>query len=67
MISRKLHMARFIDFSQADLDLRSALNHFRRNGLEAALRVETLTPFDRYILRFFFHGITPDDVVSIPA
>lgn len=67
MISRKLHMAHFIDFSHADLDLKSALNLFRRNGLEAALRVETLTAFDRYILRFFFNGITPDDVASIPA
>lgn len=67
MISRKLHHARYIDFSQTELDLRSALNIFRRNGLEAALRVESLTAFDRYILRFFFHGITPDDVASVPV
>lgn len=62
MISRKLHNARFIDFSSPDLDLRSALHVFHQNGLEAALRVETLTAFDRYILRFFFQGITPDEI-----
>ncbi|MGE3746637.1 MAG: DEAD/DEAH box helicase [Sphingomonadaceae bacterium] len=67
MISRKLHRAGYIDFSQADLDLRSALNLFRRRGLEAALKVETLSAFDRYILRFFFHGITPDVIVSTPV
>lgn len=67
MISRKLHRARYIDLSQADLDLKSALSLFRRSGLEAALKVETLTAFDRYILRFFFHGITPDDVASTPV
>ncbi len=67
MISRKLHRAGYIDFSQADLDLRSALNLFRRSGLEAALKVETLSAFDRYILRFFFHGITPDVVASTPV
>ncbi|OJY68092.1 MAG: hypothetical protein BGP16_14565 [Sphingobium sp. 66-54] len=67
MISRKLHRAGYIDFSQADLDLRSALNLFRRSGLEAAIKVETLSAFDRYILRFFFHGITPDVVASTPV
>ena len=64
MISRKLHKARFIDFSSADFDLKSALHVFHQNGLEAALRVETLTAFDRYILRFFFQGITPDEIPS---
>lgn len=62
MISRKLHDARYINFSSADLDLKSALHVFQKNGLEAALRIETMTPFDRYILRFFFSGITPDEM-----
>lgn len=67
MISRKLHKARYIDFSQPDLDLRSALDSFRSKGLDAALEVQSLTAFDRYILKFFFDGITPDDTSSTPA
>jgi hypothetical protein len=39
MISRKLHRAGFVDFSQSDLDLRDALNAMRRLGLDAALKV----------------------------
>ncbi|MFL9841171.1 DEAD/DEAH box helicase [Sphingomonas sp. ST-64] len=67
MISRKLHKARYIDFSQPDLDLRSALDLFRSKGLDAALEVQGLTAFDRYILKFFFNGITPDDTSSTTA
>ena len=67
MISRKLHKARYMDFSQPDLDLRSALDSFRSKGLDAALEVQGLTAFDRYILKFFFNGITPDDTSSTPA
>ncbi|SOB79428.1 DEAD/DEAH box helicase [Sphingomonas guangdongensis] len=67
MISRKLHNARYLNFLQPDLDLRSALDLFRSKGLEAALEVQGLTAFDRYILKFFFHGITPDDTSFTPA
>jgi hypothetical protein len=67
MISRKLHKARYMDFLQPDLDLRSALDLFRSKGLDAALEVQGLTAFDRYILKFFFSGITPDDTSSTPA
>lgn len=61
MISRKLHRAGFLDFSQSDLDLRDALNAMRRRGLDAALKVEGLSGFDRYVLRVFFDGITPEE------
>ncbi|MDQ1159336.1 hypothetical protein QE385_003663 [Sphingomonas sp. SORGH_AS 950] len=67
MISRKLHKARFVSFSQPDLDLRGALDLFRSKGLDAALKVEGLTAFDRFVLKFFYHGITPDDTSSTPA
>lgn len=67
MISRKLHKARFVSFSQPDLDLRGALDFFRSKGLDAALKVEGLTAFDRFVLKFFYHGITPDDTSSTPA
>jgi hypothetical protein len=67
MISRKLHKARYMDFAQPDLDLKSALDLFRSKGLDATLQVQGLTAFDRYILKFFFHGITPDDTSSTPA
>lgn len=67
MISRKLHRARFIDFSQNDLDLRDALSAMRRRGLDAALKVEGLSAFDRYILKVFFDGITPEEAASSAA
>ncbi len=67
MISRKLHRARFIDFLRSDLDLRDALNEMRRRGLDAALKVESLSAFDRYILKVFFDGITPEDAASSAA
>lgn len=63
MLSRKLHHAGFIDFSKDGLDLRTALSLLRARGLDAALKVDTLGPFDRYILRYFFDGITPEDAV----
>jgi hypothetical protein len=35
--------------------------------LDAALNVEGLTAFDRYILKVFFEGITPEDAASSAA
>lgn len=67
MISRKLHRAGFIDFVNNDLDLRGALRLLSARGLDTALKVETLGPFDKYILRVFFDGITPEDAASIAA
>lgn len=67
MISRKLHRAEFIDFLDDDLDLPGALRLLSARGLEAALKVETLGPFDRYVLRAFFDGITPEDSALISA
>ncbi|MCI1141436.1 hypothetical protein MOP88_02320 [Sphingomonas sp. WKB10] len=67
MISRKLHRAGFLDFSQSDLDLRGALNAMRRRGLDAALKVEGLSGFDRYVLRVFFDGITPEEAPAAAA
>ncbi|GFE76755.1 DEAD/DEAH box helicase [Novosphingobium sp. TCA1] len=64
MISRKLHRAGFINFLQTDLDLRDALNAMRARGLDAAMKVEGMTVFDRYILRVFFDGITPEEATS---
>lgn len=67
MISRKLQRARFIDFSPHDLDLRSALNMLRGRRLEAALKIDGLSAFDRYILKVFFDGITPEDTAPTTA
>lgn len=67
MISRKLHRAGFIDFQDGDLDLAGALRVLTARGLDAALKVESLGPFDKYILRVFFDGITPEDAAQISA
>lgn len=61
MITRKLHRARFMDFVESGLSVAEVLRRFSIRGLEAALKVDTLQPFDRYIVRVFFEGITPEE------
>ena len=61
MLSRKLHRAGFINFLEEGLDLRRALEMLRASTLSAALKIETLSAFDRYILKVFYDGINPED------
>ncbi|MEY4695892.1 MAG: hypothetical protein RIT14_320, partial [Pseudomonadota bacterium] len=64
MIARKIHRAGLVDFSSSGLDLGSAISTFQSLGLDAILKVGTLTAFDRYVVRFFFDGISPDESVG---
>ncbi len=59
MISKKIHASGLIDFIDPEMDLLAALERFNHLGLEAVLAVKSLGPFDRYIVKFFFDGITP--------
>lgn len=64
MISKKIHAAGLIDFQDPDMDLLRALERFKHLGRDAVLAVKSLGPFDRYVVRFFFDGITPDEAIE---
>lgn len=61
MISKKIHASGLIDFEDPDMDLLRSLERFKILGREAVLAIKSLAPFDRYVVRFFFDGITPDE------
>lgn len=62
MISKKIHAAGLINFLEPEMDLLRALERFNHLGLDEVLEIRSLGPFDRYIVKFFFSGITPDEV-----
>ncbi|MGV2122986.1 DEAD/DEAH box helicase [Agrobacterium vitis] len=59
MISKKIHRSKLIDFTTPDFRLTDAIRQFQDIGLDRMLSIDQLTAFDKYVLRFFFHGITP--------
>lgn len=64
MISKKIHASGLIDFLDPEMDLLAALERFNQLGLETVLAIKTLGPFDRYVVKFFFDGITPDETID---
>lgn len=64
MISKKIHDAGLLDFEDPQLDLVQTLEQFKFLGIETILSVKSLSSFDRYVVRFFFDGITADDPQS---
>lgn len=64
MISKKIHTSGLIDFLDPEMDLLAALERFNYLGLEAVLAIKSLGPFDRYVVKFFFDGITPEDAIE---
>ncbi|MDB5593829.1 MAG: uncharacterized protein JWM36_790 [Hyphomicrobiales bacterium] len=61
MISKKIHEAGLIDFEGPDMDLHKTLDRLMSLGIDAVLATKSLGPFDRFVVRFFFDGITPDE------
>ncbi|OWU85341.1 hypothetical protein ATO6_10015 [Oceanicola sp. 22II-s10i] len=64
MISKKIHNAGLIDFLDPEMDLLASLEQFKLLGLEAVLAISSLGAFDRYVVKFFFDGITPDEFIE---
>ena len=64
MISKKIHEAGLIDFQDPNMDLLRALERFKYLGRDAVLATKMLDPFDRYVVRFFFDGITLDEAIA---
>lgn len=65
MISKKIHSAKVIDFHDDSLDIHTAIDQLKKIGpYDLHRRVKTLDYFDRYILNYFFDGVTiPDNNV----
>jgi len=61
MISRKIHNSSSIKFTDPDLKLHDVLDIFNQIGLQGIISsVPNLHPFDKYILKYFFAGISLD-------
>jgi hypothetical protein len=60
MISKKIHRAGLVNFEDPDMDLLVALERLREVGEAEVSRAEGLSRFDRYVVKFFFDGITVD-------
>jgi hypothetical protein len=67
MISKKIHAAGLINFDSPDMDLLAALDRLQFLGKESVLAIKSLRPFDRYVVKFFYDGITPDESEWIAA
>ncbi|WP_245872239.1 hypothetical protein [Brucella pituitosa] len=59
MISKKIQRSKLIDFTAENFGLNDAIEKFQEIGLERMLKIESLTAFDRYVMKFFYDGITP--------
>jgi len=64
MISKKIDASGLIDFDDPDMDLSAALQRLNYLGLDRVLAIKSLGPFDRYVVKFFFDGITPDEIIE---
>jgi len=59
MISKKLHESKVIDFYDKELTIHSVIEQFNKIGKEMTIeRTSNLDEFDKYILDYFFDGIT---------
>lgn len=61
MISKKIHLAGLINFEDPQMDLLKSLERFKSLGRDRVLAIKSLGSFDRYVVRFFFDGITLDE------
>lgn len=64
MISKKIHASGLIDFEDPEMDLLRALDRFKDLGKDEVLAIKSLGAFDRYVVKFFFDGITPDEAIE---
>jgi len=58
MISRKLHQHKVINFLDEELNIHNAIEKFHSIGKEKIFSMQFIDDFDRYIIDYFFDGIT---------
>lgn len=57
MISKKIHNAKLLSFTEEGLNIHLALERLNAIGQEAVNNVDGLLDFDKYIIAYFFDGI----------
>lgn len=50
-----------MDFTTQDFGLNNAIKQFQGIGFQRMAEIDSLTRFDKYVLKFFYEGITPLD------
>lgn len=58
MISKKIHQANVMNLTNRELTIHTAIDSFNEIGFENIIRNVELDWFDRYILEYFYDGIT---------
>jgi hypothetical protein len=59
MISKKIDNTKLVDLENQEADIHSVIDHLKEIGLEGLLKgVGEFDDFDKYILRYFYEGIT---------
>lgn len=65
MLSKKIHIAKVIDFEDEKLNIHSAIDKFNKFGIEYIKnKVATFDEFDLYILDYFYDGILTSKIVK---
>ena len=64
MISKKLQNSGVIDFEAEGMNLHRALRELQSLGSSRIQGIGSLDAFDRYVVRFFFAGITQDQAAG---
>lgn len=63
MISRKIHNSGTINLEGIDVPIHDKIEEFIEIGEKKILEIETLSNFDRYIIKYFYTGIKMNDEV----
>lgn len=58
MISRKIHVMGLLNFEDPELNLKKAITFLRKMGLNFIIEHIELDEFEKYILNYFYDGIT---------
>lgn len=64
MISRKIHLNKLIDFSDENLTIHKTIEIFHKIGKEVILSKVFFDDFDRYIIGYFYEGITVSEELN---
>lgn len=61
MLSKKIHSSGLINFVDSDLTLHKAIEQFNEIGKEQVCEAVSFKGFDKYIINYFYDGITIDE------
>lgn len=64
MMSRKIHVSEIINLEQQDISVNDIIRNFNQIGKEELLKNIDIHPFEKYILEYFFEGITPNKITN---